>query len=347
MEDTQPAVPARAETAAPDAGFGAWPTAAAAAPAPTAAPTAPAAGNPFGEPYPYDPYRPYDPYHPYGAPPTAGPYGSSFGPPAGTQTLPPPPPGTLTAPAGPADRQKKVRTMVLAAVGALVVGFGGFFLVRALTSHSTPVAATGPVATPAAGARNPAAGGFARRGGTAGTITAINGSTITLASNRGGTVTVDTSSSTTVTKSTAGTVGNVAQGDNVVVIGTTTGSGITAFSISDSGSSPVPAGRRGATLGAGAARLGVAEGTVTGIKGGTLTVKEPDGTTASVTTTSTTTVTLQQPSSVSALTTNERIRVTGSTNSDGSIAATTIVEGTAGLGGRAGGFGGFFGGGAG
>ncbi|HLH29161.1 MAG TPA: DUF5666 domain-containing protein, partial [Acidimicrobiales bacterium] len=123
----------------------------------------------------------------------------------------------------------------------------------------------------------------------------------------------------------------IAQGDNVVVVGTSSGSGVAATRIVDSGSTAAAAGlggRSGTRAG-----LGIDAGQVTAINGSSLTITESDGTTVTVTTSSSTAVTTTQKVSVSALSPGETVRVAGTTNSDGSITASSVQEGTPGAGG--------------
>jgi hypothetical protein len=83
--------------------------------------------------------------------------------------------------------------------------------------------------------------------------------------------------------------------------------------------------------GGGFAGGGFTSGTIVSIDGTTITVKASDGTQKTVTTSDTTKVTKTSKSSVSALKAGQTITVIGATGSDGSVTATTISEGAAGL----------------
>jgi hypothetical protein len=82
---------------------------------------------------------------------------------------------------------------------------------------------------------------------------------------------------------------------------------------------------------------GFAFGTVTDVAGGTITISSFNGSTTTVTTTSSTTVTKSVQGSFGDLKVGQNIRASGTTGSDGTVAATTINEGSGGFG--------FFGGG--
>lgn len=77
---------------------------------------------------------------------------------------------------------------------------------------------------------------------------------------------------------------------------------------------------------------GFAFGTVTNVDGNTITISSFNGSTMTVTTTSATTVTKSVQGSFSDLKVGQTIRATGTTGSDGTIAATSINEGSGGFG---------------
>jgi hypothetical protein len=74
-------------------------------------------------------------------------------------------------------------------------------------------------------------------------------------------------------------------------------------------------------------------GTIASIDGNTMTVTLADGTTTTITTTTDTTVTTTADGTVSDLATGDTVTVAGSAGSDGTVAATSISEGTTGFGG--------------
>ncbi len=91
---------------------------------------------------------------------------------------------------------------------------------------------------------------------------------------------------------------------------------------------------------AGGARGGFTAGTITSIDGGTITLKEANGTTISVSTTDSTSVTKSSTAKVSDLATGQTITVIGQADASGNVAATRISEGAAGAFGGFGGRGG-------
>ncbi len=166
------------------------------------------------------------------------------------------------------------------------------------------------------------------------------------------------------------TLGDIAVGDHVTIVGSTSGSDVTAERIVDSGTEAAagfgggrgqpPADGQGAPSGQtpptdqsgnpvtppsggqfpgqgqnGGGRGGFVRGQVTAVDGSTLTVTGQDGTTYTVTASSTTTVTKTKTGSLSDLAVGDEVSVMGATGSDGTVAATRISEGALG-----GGFGG-------
>jgi hypothetical protein len=332
----------------------AWPVAPTAA-GPGASPAGP--GGPAAG-YGYDPYHPYGPLDPTllygpeggsgvippsGAPPAAGssyhsayaaaqpPSGPGWGGYGGGQSAGGGPPAL-----GGGPTRWRSRTIALVAAAAVAVGIGAFFGVRALTGTASDASAGGgptPTASPTGRFRPRSGLGRFLAGTTAGTITGIKGSTLTITTPAGSSVTVDTSSSTTIEKMVTGSASAIAQGDNVIAIGSSSGNGIAATRITDSGSAAgttPPLGTGRFPGGFGGAGFGVAAGKVTAINGSTLTVTEPGGTAVTVTTSPSTRVTTTQKIALSDLSTGQTVRVAGTTNSDGSVTASTIVEGPVG-----------------
>jgi hypothetical protein len=85
--------------------------------------------------------------------------------------------------------------------------------------------------------------------------------------------------------------------------------------------------------GAGAGLGDLTMGTIASIDGNTITVTLADGTTTTITTTTDTTVTTTADGTVSDLAAGDTVTVAGSAGSDGTVAATSISEGTMGFGG--------------
>ena len=185
---------------------------------------------------------------------------------------------------------------------------------------------------------------------TTGTIKAIDGSTLTVTTSSGAT-TVTTSSSTVVTRTTAATLATIAKGDQVVVMGTTSGSKIAARQIVErdsatsgtagssggappggaagaGGAPPGGAGGPGAPPGGGAGAQGrPIDGTVTKVDGSTITVKGSDGTTYTVSTSSSTRVAAEKTATVASLEAGDTVSVMGAKASNGAVNAARIRTG--------------------
>ncbi len=146
------------------------------------------------------------------------------------------------------------KTKVWLAIGAIiVVGLGGFFGARALSSNKNANASSNTLPpTTAGGNQNGGGSGFLRNRGTAGKITAINGSTFSVqtvtvsggggpgsatppSTSPGPTVTVKTSGSTTYTVSKSVGLSAIAKGDRMIASGTQGSGGIVATTITDQG----------------------------------------------------------------------------------------------------------------
>jgi hypothetical protein len=259
---------------------------------------------------------------------------------------------------------------IAAVVGAIVVVVGGFFGVKAIAGGGSSSAST------ASQAPNGGSGGGGRRG-TVGTLQSIDGSTLTVATfNRGGnephrgaaggTATVITNGSTKFYKTVSGSPSDIKVGDRVTAMGTPDGTNaVTAQRVTDVGA--VMDAGFGGPGGGGARRFGnggngngappsnpnvtrpdpnsFASGTVKSISGSSLTVTQQDGTTKTVTTNASTAVSVLKTVSINDLATGQPIVVRGTTNSDGTVKATNVVQGVGGFGG--GGFRGRLGGGGG
>jgi hypothetical protein len=170
-----------------------------------------------------------------------------------------------------------------------------------------------------------------------GTLKSVNGGTLTITDRSGKDVTVTTSSSTTIVKVERGMVGDVTSGQVIGVHGTSTGqNAITADDIAiipslqlpklpDLGKLRQPAARFGQ-------RLGLALGTVKSVSGNTIVVQEPDGTSVTVTTSSSTKVQKAVTVQAKDLTVGQPVTATGTAGTNGSIAAKYVVQGTGDLG---------------
>jgi hypothetical protein len=195
--------------------------------------------------------------------------------------------------------------------------------------------------TPTAGPSSPAQ--CTLFNATAGTLKAVDGTTLTITDRSGKDVTVTTSSSTTIVKVESGTVGDITSGQVIGVHGTSSGqNAITADEIAILPSQKVPnLGQLPPGVGRLGQRLGLAFGTVKAVSGNTITVQEPDGTSVTVTTSSSTKVQKAATVQPKDLTVGQPIAATGTAGSNGSIAAKYVVQGSGDLGFKGFGLGGF------
>jgi hypothetical protein len=208
--------------------------------------------------------------------------------------------------------------------------------------------------------------------GASGEITAIDGTTLTVKDRQNQSVKVTTSAGTRITIEKTVAVGDIAKGDRISVTGTRSGTTFAASRISITDlqfRAPGTGSQGGTTPGGGSgtngqpggfgppggfsgqggppvtdangnptgranrrALGGFTFGTVTKVDGGTITISSFDGSTTTVTTTSSTTVTKSVQGSFSDLKVGQNIRAVGTTGSDGSVAATSINEGSGGFG---------------
>jgi hypothetical protein len=269
--------------------------------------------------------------------------------------------GGLAQPAAPHDGggwTRSPRTWIVAAVAIVVLVVGGVLGANALSGGGSSSASTG-----AQGPGNGAGQGNPARRGTAGTLQSIDGSTLTVATfNRGaggsnaggGTTTVITNGSTKFSKAVTGSFSDIKAGDRVTAMGTPDGTNsVTATRITDTGTMTGAFGGGGG----GGRRFGgngsgnggappsslpnrgtspdpnsFANGTVKSIAGTTLTVTQADGTAKTVNTNGSTAVSVLKAVSISDLTTGQAVTVRGTTNSDGTVTASNVVEGLGGFG---------------
>ncbi|MGZ4729442.1 MAG: DUF5666 domain-containing protein, partial [Acidimicrobiales bacterium] len=274
-----------------------------------------------------------------------------------------PDPGGSAGSSGPS-----LKTWIAAAVVAFLVG-GGVVAVlnRSSTGTSTAAASSSNGAdtgtgTAADGSANGQADGPGGRGfgrGTAGTIASIDGSSLTISGADGATTEVVTDDATVVSRSVTIGLGDIAVGDQITVMGTTTGTDVAAERIIDNGTetepgagafgpransgqppadgqtpptdqsgNPVTPPSGGQFPGQGGNRPGgFVRGQVTAVSGSTLTVSSQEGTTYTVTVSSTTTVTRTQTATMADLKVGDQVSVIGQAGSDGTVTATRISEG--------------------
>lgn len=130
----------------------------------------------------------------------------------------------------PAKKATRFITPALALVAVLAIGLIGGVLI----GKNTATTATGP-----GGGFDRTAMGDAPAGGgmgdfTSGTIVSVDGSTITLELEDGSSVTVSTADDTTVTQTQDATVSDLAEGDEITVVGAADDDGnVSATSISE------------------------------------------------------------------------------------------------------------------
>jgi hypothetical protein len=206
---------------------------------------------------------------------------------------------------------------------------------------------------------NGQAGGFpgGRLPGVAGSVASTDGSTLTVTGTDGTTTKVTTTGSTTVTEAVAGTLDDLAVGDNVLVMGEEDGDAIAAQRIVDTGDqAQVGPGGQGGPQGNGQFTPPAGQvppqgqtggqdqtqgtpppgfgrpvsGEITKIDGGTITLKSVDGSTVTVTTGGDTTVTVTEERTVADIAEGDQVTVQGE-QSDGTVAATTIRIGDGGF----------------
>jgi hypothetical protein len=270
--------------------------------------------------------------------------------PAGSE--PPEPAVSATSPGG----SRRSRWLIGAAVAAVVVAIGiGVLVTR--DDGGTPVAA----GASAAGQGGP--GGFDGFGrGTGGTITAIDadGSTLELEASSGDTVEVTATDDTTITETVEGSIDDLSEGDDIVVIGSATGDDGTiaadqviagAVGMPFGGDRPQPPQGgdappegygppegfdpgQGGGPDQGRGVGGFTRGTITDIGDGKLSVKTADDETVTVTLSSSTTVRVTHDLSFGDLAAGDEITVTaeGDTGDDATVQAVAIRRGDAGLG---------------
>lgn len=257
-----------------------------------------------------------------------------------------PPPDT---PVVPEPKKAEWKSWAIAAMVAVIVAVGlavGISMSGGKKSVTTTASASAAGQPNGQGGTPTGAGQHGRRG-TAGTITAIDGSKITLEAesfngSAATTMTVKTTGSTAITETVTGKVGDLRNGDHVVVIGTPSGTAVAASRISDSGDS-ARGGFGGGFGGGGARRGGEASGsaqappggnfgagsftigTIKAVDGDTVTVTSSTGT-VTVTTSSATTISVSKKISVGDLAKGDTIRVTGSTSGT-TVTATSITKG--------------------
>ncbi len=264
------------------------------------------------------------------------------------------------------------KTWIAAAVVTLlVVGIAIAILGRS-NNQSTSTATASSAASTGQGAGGFPGGG---RGGTAGTISSIAGTNLTITGSDGTTTNVVTDSSTSVTHSVTASISDIAVGDQITAMGTTTGTSVAADRIVDNATGADPTGPGGnfpggpgaspggnSPGGPGASPSGQTpptdqsgnpvgpppgggqgrgpgggvRGKVTAVQGSTITIVDQNGTTYAVTASSTTVVTRTTAATFADLAIGQQVMVNGTPASDGTVTARRISEGASAFGSLAG-----------
>lgn len=331
------------------------PTTASNAAVPPSSPTSPSSA---GIPHP-----PTEPPAAGGEPPFAPPAAggsSTFGTPGATGATPsggeaPAPAAERSAPGWKAWVAAGAVAAVVAVGAAVVLGGGSD---GSSSSGAAPAAANGGSGAAGYGGQFPGGGDF-RAMGAAGTVTAIDGGTLSVEGQDGAETTVKATDDTTVTKTSDGELGDLAVGDNVLVVGETDGDAVAAQSITDNGDQELSlGGRPGAPDGQappegqmpnGSVPDGQAPpdggqgfpgggpggmptaGEITKIDGETITIKTVDGSVVTVTTSDDTTVSVTETIEVGDIEVGDTISAMGET-ADDVVTAQTIRVGALGQG---------------
>jgi hypothetical protein len=262
------------------------------------------------------------------------------------------PPPNVTPSGSAPDRPRNRRLVYALAAGAVALAAGGYLVGKTTRGSAGPNATASQASSAdlaaAVSGRGPCTG---PQRGVAGTLKSINGTSLTVTSAQGKDVTVTTSASTTVHKTVSGTAADITDGTVVAVHGTANGSNAIAadqVAILPAGAAPKLRQRPAGRLPGRAPGPGLAFGTAQKAGNGNFTVTEPDGTQITVSTSTSTKVVKTVDAALKDLEIGKPIAVDGTVNSDGSVAATQVAQGTGDLGvGGQRGFGRFGGGGPG
>jgi hypothetical protein len=281
-------------------------------------------------------------------------------------------PGAPGEPASDGEPAHKPVWKSWVAAGVVAAAFvGGGIVAVTIAGHGkdSPAVQTASATqqTPTYGGPNgngPFNGRFGGRGAQ-GKITAIKGTTLTIDSTdfsgASTTMTVTTNADTKVTETVAGSVSDIAVGDNVLVVGESTDAAVTATSIVDngdqtlafrnrtdgqtpdtsngSGTATPPSfpddgqgGQGGPGFSGPGGRGGFTAGAVTSVDGSTITIRTIAGDTVTVTTTADTKVSVTKTIKLADLAVGDTVRVNGTTTGT-TVAADSIEKGELGFGG--------------
>jgi hypothetical protein len=236
------------------------------------------------------------------------------------------------------SRPRRVAVGAAAAVG-LIIGGTSYGLASDLSAESPP-----PATHSARAAGLAAVTGCSQLTATTGTLEQVNGSDLVLKTPDGQTVTVTTSPSTQISREVAGSLDDVTDGAHVFVSGLDVGGTINARNILLGTSAqvkplgpPQPPGLPAPGNNQGSRPMsltpGLASGTVTDAHEGGFTVVLSDGTQVPVTTGTSTSVVKIASASLSQLQSGVFTVAVGNPGANGTLAATTVEQGSAGPGG--------------
>jgi hypothetical protein len=219
----------------------------------------------------------------------------------------------------PGRRNRVHRMLPYAAAAAIVLGAGGYGLTSVFGGTGDRTGAWHPTTT------GLIVTGCAHVMLASGTVTAVNGDDITLTPSSGNPVTVETSANTAFTRLAAGTTSDIADGDDVMVAGTLTGSLSAGGTLTATGVSITTAEPSVSVMAQGPG-FDVAAGTVTDVTGSGFTLRARNGAQFSVVISASTPVVVEEQTTLSQLQVGEYTTAAGSDGSDGTLAANAVSQ---------------------
>jgi hypothetical protein len=231
--------------------------------------------------------------------------------------------------------RRRLLVIAVAAAGILVIGSIFYGLTAGPGGSGRAAGAPNANGHAGTGAGLTGVSGCPGLEATSGTLDRVNGTSLVLKIPDGAPVTVTASASTKVTRQVTGSIGDIADGAQVIVRGTGSDGTIAAQNISIAvlpklPRPPHPGHRRGLirTRRGAVGQGGIAIGTVADASAGSFTVVMPGGLRVPVTTSGSTTVLTLASASLSQLQAGELIVAVGSVAPDGALAAATVEQGT-------------------
>jgi hypothetical protein len=234
-----------------------------------------------------------------------------------------------------------MKTKQLISASLALATLASLALVAPAFAQTTPTTPTAPAGQHGAwsGGKGGMRGGMGMMGKPAvvGTVSTVSGNTLTVSGRQGfgtttpaTTFTVDATNAKVMKGQTASTVAGIAVGDTVVVVGTVSGTNITATNIRD-GALMVRApgangtGKSGQTPAVQGNGEPVVAGTISAINGATLTVTNKSNVTYSVDTTNAKILSGQTASTLSNLKVGDAVVIQGTVNGT-SISASSVID---------------------